>query len=91
MFALRKTTLFLANLMLFASSAAHAQQRSIVNPSFEDVSSVPGLGNGFEITPDTNVPGWQSTDGEIEVWVDGFQIKPHKTVTILLNLIPADR
>ena len=74
--------------MLFASSAAHAQQRSIVNPSFEDVSSVPGLGNGFEITPDTNVPGWQSTDGEIEIWVDGFQNKASQDGDYFIELNP---
>jgi len=73
---------------LFAASA-QAQQREIINPSFEDVDSVPGLGNGFEITPDTNVPGWLSTNGEIEIWVAGFQERSAQQGGHLAELNPS--
>jgi len=48
---------------------AHAQQREIVNPSFEDGPTP----SNFVIGPDSDHPGWNSTNGEIETWADGFQ------------------
>ena len=49
---------------------AHAQQRSFINPSFEDGPLLP---NDFVITNENNVLGWRSTNGDIELWEQGFQ------------------
>jgi len=70
------------------ATSAQAQQREIINPSFEDVAAVPGLGDGFEITPDTNVPGWISTNGDIEVWAEGFQQRSAQEGGHLVELNP---
>ena len=88
---LRKAGLTLSAGLIAISmvSTAHAQQREIINPSFEDVSAVPGLGNGFEITNDSTVPGWISTNGDIEVWVEGFQSRSAQDGTHLVELNPS--
>ena len=88
---LRKAGLTLSAGLIAISmvSTAHAQQREIINPSFEDVSAVPGLGNGFKITNDSNVPGWLSTNGDIEVWVEGFQNRSAQDGTHLVELNPS--
>ena len=79
-----------AGLMLSTTAtSAHAQQREIINPSFEQVGAVPGLGNGFEITPQENVPGWFSTNGEIEIWVEGFQQRTAQEGGHLAELNPS--
>ena len=74
---------------LSMATSAHAQQREIINPSFEQVGSINGLGNGFEITPQENVPGWFSTNGEIEIWVEGFQQRTAQEGDHLVELNPS--
>ncbi|HWR94278.1 MAG TPA: LamG-like jellyroll fold domain-containing protein, partial [Flavobacterium sp.] len=46
-----------------------------VNGSFEN--TLPLLpATSYIITPDPNVPGWQSTEGKIEIWSTGFNGVP---------------
>jgi large repetitive protein len=54
---------------LFAQ-AADAQQRSIVNPSFE--ANNPSGNPGFQFFANNVVPGWDSTNGTVELWDSGF-------------------
>lgn len=55
---------------------AAAQMRSLENPSFElNDPAGPGAPN-YEILPDTSVPGWATTTGEIELWDSNFSGVP---------------
>jgi hypothetical protein len=55
---------------------ATAQQRSVVNPGFEQNDpSGPGTPN-YQILPSASVPGWESTTSEIELWDSGFNGVP---------------
>ena len=45
---------------------AAAQQRTIVNPSFE--SNNPNGNPGFQFFANAVVPGWDSTNGTVELW-----------------------
>lgn len=67
----------LALLCLTAGSqAAHAQFRSLENPSFEQNDPAgPGSPN-FEIMPDSSVPGWETTTDEVELWDTNFNGVP---------------
>ncbi len=67
---------------------ALAAQRSIINSGFEDVSAFPGGIPSYVITPDANIPGWNSTSGNIEVWRDGFQAKLASAGTYFIELNP---
>ncbi|MEL7542931.1 MAG: hypothetical protein AAGJ70_04075 [Pseudomonadota bacterium] len=61
-----------AAIVVAGGTAAHAQQRAIINPGF-DLTDPGGPGAPtFRILPDADVPGWQSTEGRIELWDDGF-------------------
>ncbi len=65
-----------ASLVLFAPDPASAQLRSLENPSFEQNDPQgPGAPN-WEILPDTSVPGWATTTGEIELWDSNFNGVP---------------
>ncbi|MEP1443071.1 MAG: hypothetical protein ABJK39_08680 [Hyphomicrobiales bacterium] len=70
---------------------AHAQQRSIINPSFEEGPTLPN-NNSFIITDDSNVTGWrsQAADGtsDIEIWEDGFQDRDAFDGQYLVELNP---
>ena len=60
----------------FAATPVIAQQRTIINSSFES-NDPRGAGNPkFEYIPNGRVPGWNSTSGEIELWDSGFQGVP---------------
>lgn len=68
----------LAGLLSLAAAAvpAHAQFRSLQNPSFElNDPAGPGAPN-FEILPIASVPGWDTTTGEIELWDSNFNGVP---------------
>jgi uncharacterized repeat protein (TIGR01451 family) len=55
---------------------AHAQLRSLLNPSFElNDPAGPGAPN-FEIITNGSVVGWDSTTGEIELWDTNFNGVP---------------
>lgn len=55
---------------------AHAQLRSLLNPSFElNDPAGPGAPN-FEIITNGSVVGWDSTTGEIELWDSTFNGVP---------------
>lgn len=60
--------------LLFAAALtpqnAQAQQRSVVNPSFE--SNNPSGNPGFQFFANNVVPGWDSTNGTVELWDSGF-------------------
>ena len=77
---------FSASLMALSMvSTAHAQQREIVNPSFEQFNpsgtnifapnngTVPPGNNSFVIASDDYFPGWISTNNQIEIWHTDFQ------------------
>jgi len=59
-----------------AAGPAHAQFRSLENPSFESNNPAgPGAPN-YEIMPIAAVPGWDTTTGEIELWDTNFNGVP---------------
>ena len=89
LFKITAVTLTTGLMVSTATTSAHAQQREIINPSFEQVGAVPDLDNGFEITPQENVPGWFSTNGEIEIWVEGFQQRSAQEGGHLAELNPS--
>ncbi|RVU85719.1 DUF11 domain-containing protein [Leucothrix sargassi] len=79
----RRTTFSLASCLLsFAVFApVSAEQRSIINPSFEmfetgttrfSGATAPPTGS-FTISSDDWFPGWLSTNGQMEIWGEGFQ------------------
>ena len=70
----------LASMLAVALSAfaapAHAQvNRSTENPSWE-ANDPPGANPTFRIYTNADVPGWDSTTGNIEIWDSGFQGVP---------------
>ncbi|MEO9970849.1 MAG: hypothetical protein ABJG15_13700, partial [Hyphomonadaceae bacterium] len=68
------------------SPAASAQQREIVNPSFEDGPTLPP---SFIITDEANVSGWRSSNGDIEIWNEGFQNRSAQDGQYLAELNPS--
>ena len=59
-------------LTLVAPGDASAQARTVLNGGFE----LPVIATSWEPVPDTNVPGWTSPDGVIEIWQSGFNGVP---------------
>jgi len=57
-------------------SSVHAQQRSIINTSFEQNDPAGPGAPSYAILPASSVPGWQSTTGFIELWDSGFNGVP---------------
>lgn len=63
-------------MMMLGIAPAHAQLRSLLNPSFElNDPAGPGAPN-FEIITNGSVVGWDSTTGEIELWDSTFNGVP---------------
>jgi uncharacterized repeat protein (TIGR01451 family) len=63
-------------IILCGVAPAHAQLRSLQNPSFELNDPLgPGAPN-FEIITNGSVVGWDSTTGEIELWDSNFNGVP---------------
>ncbi len=52
---------------------AQAQQRAIINSSFESNNPQGAGAPNYQIFPNGQVPGWNSTSGEIELWDSTFQ------------------
>ena len=77
--ALARYTLFLfviACVWFNGATASFAQQRVIVNPSFEaNDPQGPGAAN-FQVYTNGEVPGWNSTTGYIELWDNNFRSVP---------------
>ena len=73
-------------LSLAVVQTTHAQNREIINPSFED-GPTPGT---FVIGPDADHPGWNSTNGEMETWADGFQMRDAQQGDFLFELNPTE-
>lgn len=69
----------------FASGTAHAQSRSIENPSFEENNPGGAATERFQIYPNANVPGWNSTSSQIELWDTG-----HSGVNSLDGVVHAE-
>ena len=65
-------------------SPAAAQQREIINPSFEDGPNP----TTFLIHSDNLHPGWTSTNGEMETWVDGFLMRDAQEGNHFVELNP---
>jgi len=80
--------LFFIIMILNLITPAIAEQRTIINSGFEDVSLIPGGVSTFRITSDANIPGWNSTSGNIEVWRDGFLAKSASAGTYFIELNP---
>lgn len=67
--------IFVLMLALLAVSAS-AQQRVIVNPSFESNNPQGAGAADFQIYTNGEVPGWDSTSGYIELWDTNFLSVP---------------
>jgi uncharacterized repeat protein (TIGR01451 family) len=66
----------LACMLCCSIAPAHAQLRSLLNPSFElNDPAGPGTPN-YEIITNGSVVGWDSTTGEIELWDTNFSSVP---------------
>lgn len=62
--------------LFWACAPAQAQQRAILNPSFESNDPQgPGAAN-FQILSNGQVQGWNATTGEIELWDTNFNSVP---------------
>jgi uncharacterized repeat protein (TIGR01451 family) len=59
-----------------ASGTAHAQFRSLENPSFEANDPAGAGAPNYEILPIASVPGWDTSTGEIELWDSNFNGVP---------------
>jgi len=70
--------------VLASGTLAQAQTRTIVNPSFEEGPNP----NTFSIHSDALHPGWISTNGEMETWVDGFLGRDAQDGDYLVELNP---
>ena len=77
-------TLGAAILALSAGTAQAQLQREIINPSFEDGPTP----RTFSIHPDTQHPGWISTNGTMETWADGFLRRDAQEGDFLIELNP---
>lgn len=65
-----------AMLLLLGAQPGRAQQRTIVNPSFESNDpNGPGAAS-YQIYPNGVVSGWNSTSGEVELWDSGYNGVP---------------
>lgn len=80
--AISWTTCFL----LFTATELQAQQRAIINTSFEQVT--PQFSSGQQIVPETAVTGWLSSNGTIEVWHNGFLNVPSVSGNYFVELNP---
>jgi uncharacterized repeat protein (TIGR01451 family) len=86
---LRHLALMMAALsaLVFASSPAHAQFRSLANPSFEaNDPQGPGAPNWEILQPIVVVPGWNSTTNEIELWDTNFNGVPAHSGNVLAEM-----
>ena len=84
---------------LLVVQTASAQQREIVNPSFELVNpggtqvfsgQQPLPATQFTIASDDFFPGWLSTNGQIEIWNEGFQNRTAEEGDYLAELNPSE-
>ena len=88
--------------VLSAATAAHALPRSIANPSFEEVVTGTTVFSGqtpaplpnttfttYSIASDDWFPGWFSTNGQVEMWVGGFQNRSASDGEHLVELNPS--
>ena len=87
----------LATTVALGAFTASAQQRVIVNPSFEDFTTGTSVISGgtpppstFTIATDDWFPGWTSTNGEIEIWNDGFQSRTPADGDYVAELNPTE-
>jgi len=85
---LKKTAMALAlgSVVFSFATSAQAQQREIINPSFED-GPTPAT---FSIHPDALHPGWISTNGEMETWADGFRVRDAQDGDYFVELNPSE-
>ncbi|AUX69661.1 hypothetical protein CHX26_09290 [Porphyrobacter sp. HT-58-2] len=65
-----------AVLVLLAHNPALAQLRSLENPSFEANDPAGPGAPSFQILPSDQVPGWETTTAEIELWDSRFNGVP---------------
>ncbi len=74
--------------MVLSAQPVHAQvQRTLTNGGFE--SNNPGGGGfpGFQIFTSANVPGWDSTNNEIELWDSNYEGVPAFEGAVFLELL----
>lgn len=72
---------------IFAASPALAQFRSLENPSFEaNDPQGPGAPNWEILVPIVQVPGWNSTTNEIELWDTTFNGVPAQSGNVLAEM-----
>lgn len=67
---------FFGLLLALTAVSAGAQQRIIVNPSFEGNDPAGAGAANYQIYTNGAVSGWDSTSGYIELWDNGFQSVP---------------
>ena len=67
---MRLAFVFLLHCAFLVAETAQAQQRTVVNPSFE--ANNPSGNPGFQFFANNVVPGWDSTNGTVELWDSGF-------------------
>ena len=81
----------LFNFLVFNSVTFAAGQRELLNTGFEDITVPVNQGgpNTFVITSDANVSGWISTNGDIEIWTDGFQNKASSSGNFFAEMNPS--
>ena len=78
---------------------AEAQQREIINQSFETLIPTNTQTHGqafppstqYSIAADQYVPGWTSSNGYIEVWRSGFQSTPAANGNYFVELNPTTK
>lgn len=76
-------------LAMMMATSAQAQQRTIENPGVEDGPQFPSPG-GFYIRPDSSTAGWESTNGELEVWATGHSGQASSSGSYHFELNPFD-
>src|SRR5687767_4274966 len=73
---LTRAALAVATTLLFLPLEAQAQQRAMVNSSFE-ANDPQGAGTpNWQTFTNGQVPGWDATTGEIELWDSNFSGVP---------------
>ena len=79
-----------AALSVFAGAdQLDAQQRSIINPSFEQFSPQSIAPRNYFIGPDDRLVGWESTNGTVEPWRSGFLGVPAHDGNYFVELNPS--
>ena len=76
---------FLTVLLCWLLAPAQAQQRSIVNPGFEDSIN---FGSTI-ITSSSNLDGWESSNGQVEIWKSGAFSVPASAGSQFVELNPS--